>query len=553
MKILVNSSLNESLTADQIFDTILSQRGYPSGNSRDEFLNPAMPTLGSLIEKSHLAEGKLESIKGILDDHLSRGSDICVFGDYDADGITATSILWLSLIKYCGGGKSRILPFLPDRVKHGYGLSTAAIIDMFEGEGFKTTAYSDFSPKLIITVDNGIVANDAGDELFSRGVDLIITDHHSPGTVLPKAKEILHTTETSGAGIAWILSLFLLRENDFSYGLIDLATIGVVADMMPLYGLNRSIVVHGLESMRRTKRTGLEALYQAAKIDPGTVSTYTIGFGIAPRINAAGRLYDPYDALRLLCSSNRETANALALKINSHNQDRQELTELALSNLGTTGFSHKIAVVVGDYHEGIVGLIAGKITELTHKPAIVMSDHRDFLKASARSVTGVNITELLRSLRVPFLSLGGHSQAAGFSIKKSHQDEFLSELYELADSTILDEFLEPVTSVDMELSSAQITLKLAKAIKVLEPFGMGNPKPKFLIKDLPVLEDKKMGAKGNHRKLTIESGNGSFPILLFNTKESYPLKHLKSVVGNVDINVWNNRESVQFVGNYVES
>ncbi len=553
MKILVKSPLEGSRTAKQIFDTILTERGLEVGGAREEFLSPKRPTLDSLIIESGLDREKLASIKLLLDDHLSKGSDICVFGDYDADGITATSILWLSLIKYCGKGKSRILPFLPDRVKHGYGLSVAAIADMFDGDGFKTTSYPDFSPKLVITVDNGIVATEAADSLLSRGIDLVITDHHAPGDTLPGAKEILHTTSTSGAGVAWILSLFLLPNNDFSYSLIDLATIGIVADMMPLHGLNRSIVVHGLEMLRITTRPGLVALYVAAKIERESISTYTIGFGIAPRINAAGRLYDPYDALRLLCSTNPTTAKNLADKINSHNQDRQVLTELAISTLKVDGFSHKIAVIIGDYHEGIVGLIAGKITELTHKPAIAMSDHGSFLKASARSVTGVNITELLRSLRVPFLSLGGHSQAAGFSIEKSHQDEFLSELYELADSTIIDEFLEPITNVDMEITSNQITLDLAKMMKELEPFGMGNPKPKFLLKDVSVLEDRKMGATGKHRKLTVESEHGTIPILLFNTKEPYPLKHLKLVIGTVDINIWNNRESVQFVGNYVES
>lgn len=552
MKIAVKSIVDRQADAKTIIETILADRGFPKGDARELFLNPESPTLDYLLKHSGLTHKKLESIKSLIDTHLGAGHDICVFGDYDADGITATSVLWLALMRYGTKQKSRILPFLPDRIRHGYGLSPSAIDDIYDGDGFKGTAYPDFSPKLIITVDNGIVANEAGLILKEKGIDLVITDHHAPGDDLPVASEILHTTLTSGAGIAWILAMFLLRESEFARNLIDLATIGIVADMMPLVGLNRSIVVHGLKNLKTTLRPGIVALYEAAKIDRKNISTYTLSFGLAPRINAAGRLYDPYDALRLLCSSNSTVADSLATKINSHNQDRQELTEMALSALNTVGFTHKVVVITGDYHEGIIGLIAGKLTELTHKPAIVMSDHGDTLKASARSVNGVNITELLRSLGVPFLSLGGHSQAAGFSIEKSRKNEFLSELYDLADSTILDEFLEPIMNVDLELSINQITLDLAKLQGGLEPFGMGNPKPKFILKDVVVLEDKKLGTTGKHRKLLVETESGMIPILLFNTKESYPLQSISLAIGTVDINVWNNRESVQFIGNYVE-
>lgn len=552
MQINLINPVSPDFSAEEIFHTILSNRGYRDQAEQEVFLHPAKPTLNSLIKETGIKSTTLKNIGKILDEHIASGHDIAVFGDYDADGITSTSVLWQALITYASGKNIRILPFIPDRHRHGYGLSVKAVEDMCSGDGWKTTNYPDFSPKLIITVDNGIVANPAADLLKTKGIDLIITDHHQPSEDLPVAREILHTIATSGAGIAWILALHLLKENSFSQDLIDLATIGIVADMMPLHGLNRGIVVHGLKALSSTKRPGLVALYQAAKINPSSISTYTISFGIAPRINAAGRLFDPYDALRLLCATKPSSAVLLATKINSHNQDRQELTDIALNSVSKETFTHKIVVVIGNYHEGIIGLVAGKLTELTHKPSIVISNHSDTLKASARSVTGVNITKLLRSLPVPYLSLGGHSQAAGFGLDSSQKDLFLSELYELADSTIPDQLLEGALKVDFEIIPSQVTITLAKLLKNLEPFGIGNPIPKFILRNITVLEDKKLGTSGKHRKLIIESGSKTLEILLFNTKEPYPLKKLQLVIATIDINVWNSRETVQLIGSYVE-
>jgi len=553
MQINVTTHGGDNLSAQEIFEAILKSRGHLSKKDQDDFLSPPKPTLKILIKETGLKLSTLKNIKNLLDQHLALGHDICIFGDYDADGITATAILWQALMAYAKGGKSRILPFIPDRTRHGYGLSIKAVGDIIEGDGFKTTSFPDFSPRLILTVDNGIVAHEAASVLAKKGIDLVITDHHQVSDTLPEAKVILHTTATSGAGIAWIFSLYLLEENQFSRDLLDLATIGVVADMMPLFGLNRSLVVYGLAKLATSKRPGLLALYQAAKVDPPSISTYTISFGLAPRINAAGRLYDPYDALRLLCATKLSLATQLASKINAHNQDRQELTDLALSSLSKETFTHKIIVVIGDYHEGIIGLIAGKLTELTHKPSIVMSNHGNSLKASARSVPGVNITELLRSLSLSYLSLGGHSQAAGFAIAKDQESIFLQTIYDLADTTIPDALLENNLTVDFELTPSQITLALAKLIEQLSPFGIGNPKPKFLLRNVVVLEDRQLGTTGKHRKLTIESGDKSLEVLLFNTKEPYPLKTITNLVGSIDINVWNNKERVQLIGSYVEN
>jgi single-stranded-DNA-specific exonuclease len=552
MQVTVKSQIDASASAEDIFHQLLIDRGYKKAADQDSFLHPARPTLKSLLKDTGLKASTLKEFKSLLDKHLIGGDDICVFGDYDADGITSTAIMWQALMYYAKGKKSRILPFLPDRIRHGYGLSVKAIDEIVSGDGFKSTHFPDFAPKLVITVDNGIVAHPAVSLLKEKGIDVIITDHHTVADTLPTADLIVHTTATSGAGIAWIIALSLLDEKNFGYDLIDLATVGIVADMMPLAGMNRGIVVHGLKALSTTKRPGLLSLYQSASIATHDITTYDINYVIAPRINAAGRLYDPYDALRLLCATTMTNALPLAKKIDAHNHDRQELTDHAIETAGKESFSHKIIVVTGDYHEGIIGLVAGKLTERFHKPSIVMSIRKDLIKASARSVTGVNITELLRSLSTPFLSLGGHTAAAGFSIPLDSIDLFLEELYSVADTSIPDELLEPKLVADLTLAPSQVTLALAKLLSSAEPFGIGNPKPKFFFQNLFVLEDRELGAGGKHHKLTIETTSRSLEILMFNTKHSHPIKKLSTLVATIDINVWHERQTVQLIASYVE-
>lgn len=549
-KIITKSNIKPNASAEEIFQNLLVYRGYKTKTAQAAFLHPGRPSLKSLVTATGLKLSDLKSIRVLLDTHLASGHDLCVFGDYDADGISATAVLWQALVKYAEGKTSRILPFIPDRQRHGYGLSETAVKEILHGSAFKTTKFPDFLPSLIITVDNGIVANSAVSYLRKSGIDVILTDHHQPD-VLPDANIILHTTATSGAGLAWILALYLLKEDQFSQSLIDLATIGIIADLMPLTGLNRGIVVHGLHVLSHAKRPGLSALYLTASLKSSTISAYTVGYQLAPRLNAAGRLHDPYDALRLLCATSAATALPLAEKINSHNLERQTLTDAAITKASQTSSTHKIVIVAGPYHEGIIGLVAGKLVETTGKPAVVMSVKDNLIKGSVRSIPGVNITKLLRSLSVPFLGLGGHPQAGGFSLDPANLDLFTAELENLADSVILDEFLEKKIHVDLELSLAQISLLLTKLLGSLEPFGLGNPKPKFLFRDLVVIEDHPLGVGDKHHKLTVEQNGKTAELLLFNTQHAHPLKSISSLVANLDLNVWNGRERVQLIGSYV--
>lgn len=540
-------------TSEAIFQTILKSRGYKTKSQQEEFLHPREPDLTYLLKESGFKKSILNKAQKLLDSHLKAGHDICVFGDYDADGVSATAIMWQGITAYAKQVKSssRILPFIPDRHKHGYGLGTKAVGEVISGEAFGSTKHTQFSPQLIITVDTGIVAHDGIKSFKTAGIDVIITDHHQKEVTTPSADCIIHTTATSGAGVAWITALSLLGEPAMK--LLDLATIGVVGDMMPLTGLNRVICVSGLRALSSTQRPGLLAMKQAMGVGDKTITTYDISFGIAPRINAAGRIYNPLDALRLLCTSDRQLATALATKIESHNKDRQEYTDRALQLAATEQVNHKVIVLTGDYHEGVIGLVAGKLAEMFHRPAIVMSNNGEVIKGSARSVPGVNITSLLRSLKTPFLGLGGHDQAAGFSIAHDQLMSLQTEIEKLADQQIQDGLLIKHYSADLEIGLSATTMSLTKLIGELEPFGMANPKPKFMLQNLSVLEDRQLGESGKHRKLTVEQNGVTRELMLFNTKETYPLHAIKAVICTLDINTWRDKQSLQLIASYVET
>lgn len=553
MNIKLKTEVKDFANAETIFNALLTARGFTTKAQQDAFLHPPVPTLDFLLHESSLEKAVLDNSLQLLNSHLKSNHDILVFGDYDADGVTATAIMWQAITAYAkqSQSSSHILPFIPDRHRHGYGLSEKAVAEVIGGEAFQSTQYPDFAPHLIITVDTGIVAHLGIQTFHDQGIDVLITDHHVPEASLPKASCILHSTLTSGAGLAWIFSLYLL--GDPAKHLLDLATIGVVGDMLPLTGLNRSLVAHGLRELSQTRRPGIMAMKKAMGIVDKSLTTYDISFGIAPRINATGRIYNPLDALRLLCTSDSALATTLAAKIESHNHDRQEFTDRALALAGKEQSDHKIIVIIGDYHEGVIGLVAGKLVEMFHKPAVVMSDNGEVIKGSARSLPGVNITEMLRSLKTSFLGLGGHEQAAGFSLEKLVIPAFTHELETLADQQIDSSLLTKSEVVDLEVPLSASSLKLAQLIHNLEPFGIGNPKPKFLFRDLVVLEDRELGKEGKHHKLTVEQNGVTREVLMFNTKHAHPLKHIKALICTLDINLWREKESLQLIASYVES
>ncbi len=553
MTVIPRIPLDEARSMEDIMSAILADRGLKNEKEIDTFLHPPAPTLDYLIKNAGIPEKSLKKMAQLVGDAMKRGEDILVFGDYDADGVTATTVMWRTLSSMAQATSARVLPFIPDRVRHGYGLSEAAVQEIEDGTAWKGTAHEDFAPKLVITVDNGIVANSAVSLLKGKGVTVVITDHHLPEKIAPPADCIVHTTTTSGAGIAWIVTMYLDHESFVAKSLIDIATIGIIADMIPLTGVNRAIVAMGLRALSRPSHPGLKSLYEQSGLTGKEMTTYDVSFGIAPRLNAAGRLASPLEALRLLCTTSDGSAEKLASAIEGHNKLRQELTESAIERALSGRFSHNIVVLASDeYHEGVIGLVAGKVMEKVNKPVIVISIRGEIAKGSARSLPGIDITKLLRQVSGIFTGLGGHAGAAGFSLRASDIPRLKRALYEIADNTIDKEHLVKRLVADIEVVPRQVTLSLAHALHRLEPYGMGNQKPRFLLKNVHVLEDRKVGKTGNHRKLVIENDGITKDVIWFNGEATHPLSAIKELVGTVEVNVWRDRENVQLVAQYVE-
>ena len=552
MKVTTNFKAEPSDKEDKIFDSILKFRSISKNNKKD-FLNPPSPTLPLLISKLSLDEKELSGAVALAREHLAKNHDILIYGDYDADGITSTAILYKTLTKLAADTTARILPFIPDRLRHGYGLSRSSINEIIDGVVFKDSSYPDFSPSLIITVDTGIVAIEEVKLIRDNNIDLIITDHHQKEKSAPPANSIIHSLESSGSVVSWTFAL-ALSDSDQEVGeMLDLATIGLVADQISLTGINRTLTYHGIEKLKKTDNLGIQKLMQVAGRDLESLSTYDINFTLAPRINATGRLANAVTALRLLCSNNPNNIASLANEINDLNQERKNLTLSGINGALEHSPENKIIVVSSTkYHEGVVGLIAGRLVEQHHRPALAISVGKNIAKGSARSLGNINVTNLLRKFEEYFEGLGGHKLAAGFSLKPEKIAELTKKLYAYANKNIKDSDLTLVRQVETELSLKQASITLARLVEQLAPFGRGNAQPRFLSRNLTVLEDKKLGAEGIHRKLTLEQNGTTREAIWFNCKQKYPITKLDSLIFTLNINVWRERESLQLVVKHAE-
>lgn len=502
-----------------------------------QFLNPIPPLKISSIDLE-IDSGQLKKAKQRVNLAIKNQEKVLIYGDYDADGISATSLVWLALNHL--GLKTQ--PFIPDRMKHGYGLSKQALQEIIK----------DFNPKLIITVDNGIVAYQELQWLKDKGVDVIVTDHHQPSEPELPAYALVHSTQISGAAVAWML----MRELDpkFASNLIDLVAISTIADQMPLLKANRSFAKHGLELLRENKRPGLIALCQIAGIKPELISAATVGFIIAPRINAAGRIAHGLTAARLLCTQSLSTALDLAEQLEQLNQDRQDLT---LSQFKTAlkqaqkQEKHKILIVYSDqFHEGVIGLLSGKITEKFYKPSVAIATEGDVIKASARSIKGVNITNLIREIKQDLLSVGGHKLAAGFSASKKKLPIIIKKLQKISLQTIDNELLKPQLNVDAVVDEQLLSFKTYDFIQKLEPFGIGNSRPVLAIKNCYIAQASSMGQDNQHLKLMIRFNKQDYQtIQAIGWNMGSLAKELEQkkadLAFNLEINRWNGKKYLQ--------
>lgn len=518
-----------------IIDCLLRIRNIKSPAQKKEFLSPTSPLKISLKDVG-INEEEFKKAQKRLKTAKKNNEEIIIYGDYDADGVCATAILWETLYKL----KYKVLPFIPNRFEDGYGITASSI------DNLKT---KNKNLKLIITVDNGIVAHDAIVHAKELGVDVIVTDHHALDNKKIKAFATIHTTQTSGSGVAWFFAKELAGNTEVEKSL-ELACIGTVADQLPLIEVNRSIVLWGLKSLRVTKRRGLVQVFLGAGIDQNKISQYEIGFVIAPRINAMGRLGDGTDALRLICTTNSQRATELANLVNLTNSRRQKiLEEVIIHSQEVALVDNKKGVLLlvhESYHEGIIGLAASRLVEQFGRPAVVIAKGEKISKGSARSVAGVNITQILRQMEELLLSIGGHELAAGFSIENSQLENFSSKLEEISTPIMGKISKDKKIAIDMALNFENINWELAQELEKFEPTGNGNPKPLFMIKDVEVIDKKLMGSEKQHLKLKVKNGNKTLDAVGFRMAENFEKIEKKlSLAYNVEINSWNGVESLQ--------
>jgi single-stranded-DNA-specific exonuclease len=517
-----------------ITKALLDNRGIKSKKEKEDFLKPRKPLYISL-EEFGINENKLKEVVKRLKEAKKKNERIVIFGDYDCDGVCATAILWENL--YSLG--FNILPYIPNRFSEGYGIKIESINKLKE----KYEDNKKSSPiKLIITVDNGIVAYDAISEAKKMGIDVIVCDHHTLGDGKLSTKFILHSTKICGSALAYVLAS---QFNNKLKGL-ELAAIGTISDQMQLIGVNRSIVKWGLEELNKHTRIGLKALINESKLIK--VGVYEIGYILAPRINAMGRLANALDSLRLLCTKDSKKAYDLAKILGETNIQRQKIVDEVLNKAlkQVKVESNEIIVITGDYHEGVIGLASGKVTEKYYRPSIVFSINKEISKASARSIYGFNVIEAIKKTKL-ILEGGGHPMAAGFSIKTEKIEEFTRKLIKISKPLLTDEILSKKLKIDMSLDFAQIDQKLIDILKKFEPTGYGNFQPVFMTKKAEIVESRPVGSDGKHLKLKIKQSKNILNAVWFNynLQVTNQKQNFVDIAYTVEENNWNNNLSIQ--------
>src|SRR3990167_9556194 len=534
------------LKAKNIIDVLLKNRALKTEREKKEFLNPT--TLENISLKSlKISETEIKKAINRVRKAVKAKEQIIIYGDYDADGVCATAIMWETLYSL----NKKTLPYIPGRFNEGYGLNARSV------ENIKS---QNPNLKLIITVDNGIVAYDGVKKANELGIDVIITDHHQKGNKLPKVFATIHTTEIGGAGVSWIFSREILKslkirnwKLKIENGL-DLCAIGTISDQLSLLGPNRSFAKYGLEVLSNTKRTGLLALFDDAKVGRESgdwqVGTYEVNYVIAPRLNAMGRLEHAIDSLRLLCTNSRVRARELAGLLGKTNLKRQKVVdEVLLHAINRVGDKEKIIILAHEsYHEGVIGLAASKLVERFYRPAIVVSKGEKYSKASARSISGFNIIEVLRNVKNGWIEGGGHPMAAGFTLETEKIELFSRELNKLAKPLLTDEVLQRKLKIDLEMDFGPVNWELFEDMKKFEPTGIGNPTPSFVTRKIELLEARLVGRESKHIKLVLRKGGIVFGAIYFGGGELFP--QLVSgvrvdAVYTLSENIWNGERKLE--------
>ncbi len=478
---------------------------------------------------------------------LLSGETIAIYGDFDADGITGTAILARGLSKL--GGKT--VPYIPHRLTEGYGLNTTALESLHK-QGVS----------LVITVDCGITALNEVERAKRLGLDIIITDHHSPLPEMPSAMAIINPkradssygfSELTGAGVALKL-LQALFQNLGKEGqleeLMDLAAIGTVADIAPLSGENRYLVKEGLKLMNTNPRLGLGEIISQAGLKPGNLSAESISWAIAPRLNAAGRLAHAMTSYKLLITESPQEARDLASWLEEKNSERQRLTTRVLATareqVVAQGIKPLLVAADKDYPLGIAGLIAGRLAEEFYRPAVVVRVGETVSSGSGRSIPEFNIIKALTQCRQLLSHFGGHSQAAGFTLPTQNLPQLQENLAKLATEQLADADLRPQLDIDARVALPDLSGDTFSTIQQLAPFGRGNPSPTFLSQRTEVIDCRTMGNGAEHLRLKLKQGGTVWDGVGFRLGGYLgEISPQLDIVYNLEIDRWGDKERLR--------
>ncbi len=535
-------------TESTVVNQLLKNRGI---EDHQAFLEPNYRTL----HDPHQLKNSDQLINRLIG-AINSKEPIAIFGDYDHDGTPAAALL-ADGISHCGGQVA--LTYIPSR-EEGYSISLATV-DSFAEQGIR----------LMILVDCGITNKPEVDYAKTKGIETLVIDHHHvqedkyPDQAIvinPKqAGDNYPFKELCACGLAFkVIQLLAEATGKMTPGqlkwYLDLVAISTICDMVPLVDENRVLVHYGLIVLRQTRRLGLQALYRAAAIDPATITSYTVGFAIGPRLNAPGRMEKASIAYQLLDAQNEAEAATLAQRLNDLNKERQSeldrvLKEAEAAILADGLHQKKVILVAGDgWSDGVVGLVAGRMTDKYHRPALVLAGREDGLaKGSARSIDGFHLVEALNECQSYIMKYGGHAKAAGLTLAKDQLTVLYDKLIEIAEKRLTADHLRPRITLDSLLHHSEINQATVTELARLEPYGLGNPRPIFLVEKLLIQQVKTIGATNKHLKFSFLTDDSQrVDGVAFNLADrllEVRAGQLIDVATFLDLNEWQGRQSAQ--------
>ena len=533
----------EKYGINKLLATILVNRDIVEENQIKKFLKPKRDDFYNPYEMPDMQI----AVKRIIT-AIENKEKIIIYGDYDVDGITSVTVL-KSFLEERG---IRVAEYIPNRLKEGYGLNKEAV---------KEIANQDYT--LMITVDCGISAIEEIEYANQLGIETIITDHHEPGAELPKALAVVDAKRKdntypfrnlAGVGVVFkliqALSIELKLEQKEYLKYLDLVCVGTISDIVPLVDENRVIVKLGLKLVEQTKNLGLKSILEASgynKIDSNTIS-----FGVAPRINACGRMGHQEEALKLFLSKDIKEVKTLTDKLNEYNKLRQDtekniyadaITQIEKNNLNER---NTIVLMGKNWHHGVIGIVSSKITELYFKPSILLCEEDDFGKGSGRSIPGFDLYEALTECSDTIDKFGGHSMAVGINVKKEKFEEFKEKLEQIAKQKHIEEIV-PILKIDTQANLEEIDKDMVESLSELEPYGEENKMPLFAIRNLKIDSIRAL-SEGKHLKLTLKDERNMINAIGFNLgylSNEYKIGDKIDVVGNLEINTFNGVDNIQ--------